>query len=83
MKCRAISAVVVMVGLLFCLSAPSARAAEVAPVQIVVKYKDDTFALFDADGNSQSEAVQSAETGTTAPPDPESIPPAPTSAPGK
>jgi hypothetical protein len=54
-----------------------------APVQIVVEYKDDTFALFDGDGNSQSAVVQSAETGTTPPPEPDSIPPAPTSAPGQ
>ncbi|MFI5348667.1 MAG: hypothetical protein ACHQ2Z_03915 [Elusimicrobiota bacterium] len=55
-----------------------------APVQIMVEFKDDTFALFDADGNSQSAAVNSSESAAgTPPPAPDSIPPAPTSAPGQ
>jgi hypothetical protein len=53
-----------------------------APLQIMVEYKDDTFALFDADGNSLSAAVKSSESAS-APPAPDSIPPAPTSAPGQ
>ena len=55
-----------------------------APLQILVEYKDDTFALFDADGNSQSSAVQSSESQSTPPAAaPDSIPPMPTSAPGQ
>ena len=55
-----------------------------APEQIMVEYSDNTFALFDADGNSQSSAVQAAESATPAPPEtPDSIPPPPTSAPGQ
>ncbi|MFI5362497.1 MAG: hypothetical protein ACHQ49_11050 [Elusimicrobiota bacterium] len=55
-----------------------------APLQILVEYKDDTFALFDADGNSQDSAVQSTEASIPAPPEnPDSIPPPPTSAPGQ
>jgi len=52
--------------------------------QVLVEYKDDTFSLFDQDGNSQSEAVKQEESSTPAPPPdaPESMPPAPTSAPG-
>ena len=53
-----------------------------APVQVMVEYKDGTFALFDADGNSQSEVVKSAESAS-APPEPDSIPAPPTSAPGQ
>lgn len=54
------------------------------PTQILVEYKDDTFSLFDADGNSQSSAVKTEESTTPAPPEsPESIPPPPTSAPGR
>ena len=55
-----------------------------APLQVLVEYKDNTFALFDGDGNSQSSAVQSTEAATPAPPEtPDSIPPPPTSAPGQ
>ena len=54
-----------------------------APMQLVVEFKDGTFALFDADGNSQSAAVKSAESSSAPPPAPDSIPPAPTSAPGQ
>ncbi len=54
-----------------------------APVQILVEFKDDTFALFDANGNSQSASVKSEESTSTPPPAPDSIPPAPTSAPGQ
>jgi hypothetical protein len=54
-----------------------------APLQILVEYKDNTFALFDADGNSQSSAVQATESKTSPPAVPESIPPPPTSAPGQ
>lgn len=54
-----------------------------APLQILVEYKDDTFALFDMDGTSQSSAVKAAE--PQAPPlaKPDAIPPMPTSAPGQ
>jgi hypothetical protein len=54
-----------------------------APLQIMVEYKDGTFALFDASGNSQSEEVKTDESGTTPPPAPDSIPPPPSSAPGE
>jgi hypothetical protein len=55
-----------------------------APSQILVEYKDNTFALFDADGNSQSSAVQAEGATAPAPPEtPDSIPPPPTSAPGQ
>jgi hypothetical protein len=55
-----------------------------APLQILVEYKDNTFALFDGDGNSQSSSVESTEAATPAPPEnPDSIPPPPTSAPGQ
>ena len=54
-----------------------------APVQVMVEYKDDTFALFDANGNSQSDAVKSAEAASAPPPEPDSIPAPPTSAPGQ
>jgi hypothetical protein len=55
-----------------------------APLQVLVEYKDNTFALFDADGNSQSSAVQTEESTTPAAPDtPDSIPPPPTAAPGQ
>lgn len=51
--------------------------------QLLVEYKDDTFSLFDQDGNSRSSAVRQEESATPAPPEaPESIPPPPTSAPG-
>ena len=54
------------------------------PAQILVEYKDNTFALFDEDGSSQSSAVQTEESTTPAPPEnPDSIPPPPTSAPGQ
>jgi hypothetical protein len=54
------------------------------PSQILVEYKDNTFALFDADGNSQSSAVQTEGATAPAPPDtPDSIPPPPSSAPGQ
>ena len=52
------------------------------PLQVLVEYKDNTFALFDEDGNSQSSAVKSAETKNT-PPIPDSVPPPPNSAPGQ
>lgn len=54
-----------------------------APLQILVEYKDNTFALFDADGNSQSAALKAAE--PQAPPlaKPDQIPPPPGSAPGQ
>ena len=59
-------------------------AAAGAPPQILVEYKDDTFALFDQDGNSLSTAVKTEESKTPAPPEaPDSIPPPPTSAPGQ
>ncbi|HXT01511.1 MAG TPA: hypothetical protein VN915_12615 [Elusimicrobiota bacterium] len=52
--------------------------------RILVEYKDNTFALFDQDGDSQSTAVKTEESTTPAPPEtPESIPPPPTSAPGQ
>jgi hypothetical protein len=54
-----------------------------APLQILVEYKDDTFAMFDADGNSQSSAVQAAEPKLPPLAAPDSIPPMPTSAPGQ
>jgi hypothetical protein len=55
-----------------------------AALQILVEFKDGTFVLFDADGNSESAAVQSAESTSTPPPAaPDSIPPPPTSAPGQ
>ncbi|MFI5345050.1 MAG: hypothetical protein ACHQ51_01630 [Elusimicrobiota bacterium] len=55
-----------------------------APLQLLIEYKDDSFALFDGDGNSQSAAVRSTEAGVAAPPDvPDTIPPPPTSAPGQ
>ena len=54
------------------------------PSQILVEYKDNTFALFDAEGNSQSSAVQTEESTAPAPPEsPDAIPPPPTSAPGQ
>jgi hypothetical protein len=54
------------------------------PSQIMVEYSDNTFALFDADGNSQSSAVQTEGSTTPPPPEtPDSIPPPPTSAPGQ
>ena len=54
------------------------------PSQILVEYKDNTFALFDADGNSQSSALKTEEATTPAPPEtPDSIPPPPTSVPGQ
>jgi hypothetical protein len=55
-----------------------------ATLQILVEYGDNTFALFDADGNSQSSAVQTEDSTTPAPPEtPDSIPAPPTSAPGQ
>ena len=53
------------------------------PVQILVEFKDDTFSLYDADGNSQSAAVKSEESSGSPPPAPASIPPPPSSAPGQ
>src|SRR6185312_3403334 len=52
--------------------------------QVLVEYKDDTFSLFDQDGNSQSAEVKQEESASPAPPPdtPDSIPPPPTSAPG-
>jgi hypothetical protein len=52
-----------------------------APVQILVEFKDDTFALFDADGNSQSSVIKKDESATVPPP--AAAPPPPTSAPGQ
>lgn len=53
-------------------------------LQILVQYKDDTFAVFDGDGNSLSSVVESAESANPAPPStPDSIPPPPTTAPGE
>jgi hypothetical protein len=52
-----------------------------APLRILLEYKDDTFALFDASGNSQSKAIQTAETKNSGPAVPASIPPPPTAAP--
>jgi hypothetical protein len=54
-----------------------------APLQILVEYRDRTFALFDADGNSQSSAVKTTESKAAAPAVPDSMPPPPTSAPGQ
>ena len=55
-----------------------------APLQVLVEFKDDSFALFDGDGNSQSAAVLSTEAQTAPPADvPDSVPPPPTSAPGQ
>jgi hypothetical protein len=54
-----------------------------APLQILVEFKDDTFALFDADGKSQKAAVTAAAPEGEAPPAPDSIPPPPDSAPGQ
>jgi hypothetical protein len=52
--------------------------------QILVEYKDNTFALFDQNGNSQSSAVKAEDSKAPAPPEaPDSIPPPPTSAPGR
>jgi len=53
-----------------------------APLQILLEFRDDTFALFDAGGNSQSKAIQGAETKSSTPAVPQSIPPPPTAAPG-
>jgi hypothetical protein len=55
-----------------------------APSKILVEYKDNTFALFDMDGNSESSEVKTEGATTPAPPEPpESIPPPPTAAPGQ
>jgi hypothetical protein len=54
-----------------------------APLQILAEFKDGTFALFDAAGNSQSTAVKAAESPAATPPTPDSVPPAPTTAPGQ
>jgi hypothetical protein len=51
------------------------------PPQMLVEYDDDTFALFDADGNSLSSAVKKEDAAPPAAP--QSIPPPPTSAPGQ
>jgi hypothetical protein len=55
-----------------------------APLQILVEFKDNAFALYDENGVSQSAAVKSTESKTAPPPEaPESIPPPPTTAPGQ
>jgi hypothetical protein len=55
-----------------------------APLKVLVEYKDDTFALFDANGASLGADVKAAETGSAPPPEaPTSIPPPPTAAPGQ
>ncbi len=55
-----------------------------APLQILVEFKDDTFALFDENGISQRAAVKSTDAQVGPPPAaPESIPPPPTAAPGQ
>lgn len=55
-----------------------------APLQILVEFKDDTFALYDENGVSQRAAVQATGSKSEPPPAaPESIPPPPTAAPGQ
>jgi hypothetical protein len=54
-----------------------------AALQVLVEFKDGTFALFDQDGNSQSSALQSTESKSAPPPTPDSVPPPPSSAPGQ
>jgi hypothetical protein len=55
-----------------------------APLQVLVEFKDGTFALFDGEGSSQSAAVLSTQSGTAPPSDvPDSVPPPPSSAPGQ
>jgi hypothetical protein len=52
------------------------------PARILIERKNGTFALFDADGNAQKMAAKKGDP-IVAPEKPASIPPAPTSAPGK
>ena len=55
-----------------------------APLQIMLEFKDNTYALYDANGNSMDRTVISVSSGTVPPSDiPTSIPPPPTSAPGQ
>jgi hypothetical protein len=54
-----------------------------APLEILVEFKDDTFAVFDAQGNSRSTAVAPATETGGPPPTPDSIPPPPSAAPGQ
>lgn len=52
--------------------------------QILAEYKDNTFALFDQDGNSQSSSVKTEEPAVPTPPEaPELMPPPPLSVPGR
>ncbi len=53
-----------------------------APLQVLVEYKDNTYALFDADGNSQSAAVKKDEAEAAAPPA-ATAPAPPSGAPGQ
>jgi len=52
-----------------------------APLQILVEYTDNSFALFDADGKSQSSAIKKDE--AAAAPPAATAPPPPTTAPGQ
>jgi len=55
-----------------------------APLQVLVEFKDDTFALFDENGVSLRAAVKSMDAQAGPPPAAsESIPPPPTAAPGQ
>ena len=58
------------------------RFSEGIPGQILVDFKDGTFALYDLDGKPQK-TVTLKPPDATQPPTPESVPPAPTSAPGQ
>ena len=51
--------------------------------RILVERKNGTFALFDADGNPQKAAAKKGDPAPVPPAKPASIPPAPTSAPGR
>jgi hypothetical protein len=51
--------------------------------QLLVEYKDDTFAIFDEDGNAQSSVAPTGSAAPTPPETPDAIPPPPTSAPGQ
>ena len=59
-----------------------ARFSEGSPAQILVDFKDGTFALYDMDGKPQK-AAASKPPDVTQPPAPESVPSPPTSAPGQ
>lgn len=52
-----------------------------SPLKILVEYKDNSFALFDADGNSQSSAIKKDE--AVAAPPAATAPPPPSTAPGQ